>query len=146
MYDSYFQTCATLLVCRPDTDVFYLYLIIHTSVVIWRSHRLRNCGPTVRQYDTMVTTRSYSLLSNYLIFRATEIVEQLPLCRTIELSDHNYALKYTGIRFSFYILLMSKYWYLLYDQAFFVINESQSFMVVKLKSLISVLFVMAGRK
>ena len=34
-----------------------------------------------------VATRPYSLLSNCLIFRATEIVEQLPLCRTIELSD-----------------------------------------------------------
>ena len=46
MYDSYFQTCATLLVCRrqgascpTDTFVFYLYLltvnlIIHTSMVI----------------------------------------------------------------------------------------------------------------
>ena len=53
MYDSYFQTCATLLFadgrehpCPMNTFVFYLYLltvnvIIHTSVVIWRSRRLQ---------------------------------------------------------------------------------------------------------
>ena len=47
---------------------------------------------------------------------------------------------YTGIRLSFYILLMHKYWYLLYDQVFLVINEAQCFIEVKLKSLVSVLF------
>ena len=78
--------------CPMDTFVFYLYLltinlIIHTSVVIWRSNysailaavKLPNfpCNGNCRVV-TIVSDHRTVGLSN---------------CRTKELSDHNYALK-----------------------------------------------------
>ena len=86
MYDSYFQTCVTLLVCRRQgTSVSYghvylLFVFTNVNLIIrpWLFGEVADCSIEADDCRTSffnVATRPYSLLSNYLIFRATEIVE-----------------------------------------------------------------------
>ena len=83
--------------CPTDTFVFYLYLltvnvIIHTSVVIWRSRRLQVLKLTTAGLLYFnVTTWSYFLPVKLLNFPCNgncRVVIILSNCRTIELSDH----------------------------------------------------------
>ena len=65
--------------CLMDTFIFYLYLLtVNLIIRPWLFGEVADCSIEADDCQTsffIVATRLYRLLSNYLIFRAMEIVE-----------------------------------------------------------------------